>query len=125
MPLNTLDIDLNATKQQDKKYVEMIIAKIKSKSCCKNLTVKDSSFKGYHIKIICTKQDCLDCRMVFDDQNRFVKDLGRASYSRNVLFTEKKIPKNVTPSDRKQINVIKDKLRKIILEKVFSEIGID
>jgi len=84
---NTLDID-----NSDKENLSNIIQKIVNKKCCLTLGFNDSSTKGYHIKLVCSKK-CDECRLVFDDVRRFELDSVREEKFRNVLFTEKEIIK--------------------------------
>jgi hypothetical protein len=80
---NTIDLD-----KVDKQQLADIVSKITAKPCCLSLQYKDSSSKGYHISIVCSKQ-CDVCRMVFDDQKRFEMDSNRDIKFQNTLFTEK------------------------------------
>jgi hypothetical protein len=80
---NTLDLD-ECTKEQ----LQQTETKIKSNPCCLSITHKDSSSKGYHVIIICSKQ-CDLCRFVFDDVKRYEIDLGREQKFQNTIFTEK------------------------------------
>lgn len=79
----SIDLD-NATKEQ----LNTILDKIRKNPCCLKADYKDSSTKGYHIFLICSK-DCDVCRMVFDDQRRLEKDMARPPQFRNITFTEK------------------------------------
>lgn len=80
---NTLDLD-ECTKEQ----LQKIIQKIKSNTCCLSIKHKDSSSKGYHVSIICSKK-CDLCRFVFDDMKRYEIDFGRDEKFKNTVFSEK------------------------------------
>lgn len=83
MYYNTLDLDSN-----DKEFIEMILNKIKHKSCLISLKSKFSLQKGVHIKMLC-EHKCELCRLVFDDTYRYQFDGDRPIYSQNVLFDTK------------------------------------
>jgi|WetSurMetagenome_2_1015567.scaffolds.fasta_scaffold44185_3 hypothetical protein len=82
--INTLDLD-NITKDE----LERIKTKILSKPCCLSLKVKPSNSKGYHAIIICKIEECIDCRLVFDDDKRFATDSKMPLIFQNFLFDEK------------------------------------
>ena len=88
MYMNTIDLDFC-----DQERLEKICAKI---TRCAHLFywggITDTA-KGYHIRIGCTK-DCDLCRMVFDDQTRYARDLERVASSRNVLHQRKWLIRN-------------------------------
>lgn len=83
-----LDLD-NCSKEQ----LDQILEKIKSNDCLLNITVKDSSSKGFHIMMICSKK-CDLCRFVFDDTKRYEIDLGKDERFKNVVFDTKEWFKN-------------------------------
>lgn len=83
----TLDIDTN-----NKDFIEHTIKKILNCKYCDELFCNDSSFKGIHIIVYCTKI-CEICRFVYDDFRRFAYDSNRPYYARNILFQEKEIIK--------------------------------
>jgi hypothetical protein len=91
---NTLDLD-----NIDKETLSLTIQKILKNKCCKSLEYKDSSTKGYHIKMICDKK-CDLCRFVFDDIRRYAIDLQREEKFRNVLFNEKEF---FNPENKKKV----------------------
>jgi hypothetical protein len=94
---NTLDLD-NITKQQ----LQDIETKIKSNKCCLKCEHKDSNSKGYHVMILCNKQGCDLCRIVFDDQRRLEAEHDRKDIFKNVLFEKKEYcrgKKNLTQLD--------------------------
>ncbi len=72
----------------DKEQLESIIAKVRKQPCCLKIDYKDSSSKGYHIMMICSKV-CDTCRFVFDDAKRYEIDFGRDEKFKNTTFTEK------------------------------------
>jgi len=80
---NTIDLD-----KIDKEQLERIISKIKTNPCLKNIQVKDSSTKGYHLLLTCNRK-CDICRIVFDDQKRLEMDNNRPLKLQNTLFTSK------------------------------------
>lgn len=85
LKLNTLDIDSG-----DIDNITMIICKIlECKTRDKSFVAVKHTLKGYHVIFYCTT-NCDMCRLVFDDQTRYSRDLERPEYSRNVLFTEKR-----------------------------------
>ncbi len=89
---NTLDLD-----KIDKTELERILAKIKSLQCCLGVSYKDSSTKGYHVRIDCAKK-CNDCRFVFDDTNRFAIDFKKDDKFQNITFQEKEFFRGNTTS---------------------------
>jgi len=87
---STIDLDYC-----DKETLERIIYKIKRCKYLLYMEVKDSSYKGYHIKLYCSK-DCFLCRLVFDDQRRFIADItNRFPFEQNILW-DRKIPRLIT-----------------------------
>lgn len=83
MKRNTLDLD--RISLEDMYYtIEKIMR-------CKDLrlleTINDTH-KGYHLTLWC-KENCDLCRFVFDDPERFSRDLKREVHTRDVLFNEK------------------------------------
>lgn len=80
--LNTLDLDFCGIDQ-----LSEIVAKIMLRKCHGPVAVSDSN-KGYHVAMYCEKR-CDDCRLVFDDQERYARDRRRPWWSRNVLFDRK------------------------------------
>lgn len=80
---NTIDLD-----KIDKEQLQTIINKIKQNKCLKDIQVKDSSSKGYHLLLTCNRE-CDVCRMVFDDQKRYEMDNNRDLKYQNTLFTSK------------------------------------
>lgn len=88
-----LDIDLIQNKYstlppKTKKDLIKMFFKIRQ---CPNFvyyTVKDSSFKGFHVELYCLI-DCDICRMCYDDDRHFAYDLNRPEYARNILFDKK------------------------------------
>lgn len=80
---NTIDLD-----KVDKEQLQTIINKIKQNKCLKDIQVKDSSSKGYHLLLTCNRQ-CDICRIVFDDQKRLEMDSNRELKYQNTLFTSK------------------------------------
>ena len=85
---NTLDIDFNPKHNKDKHYLQHIIDKISLMKCYKGMVVFPSFSKGYHITLFC-KKECDLCRFVYDDPERYRKDLRRNTYENNVLWSEK------------------------------------
>lgn len=81
--INTLDLD-----KINKEQLEIITQKIKNNECCKEVIIRDSNTKGYHIIIICRK-NCDLCRFVFDDAKRYDIDSVMPLRLRDFLFTEK------------------------------------
>jgi len=80
---STVDLDFC-----DKEKLSRIASKITS---CKKLIkvkVRDTN-KGYHLIIFC-KVNCERCRMVFDDQTRYMADENRPAFLRNILWTRKR-----------------------------------
>jgi len=86
---NSIDVDLNWFNRElfDPKRV---VKKIRT---CPHLTALwfkySQSLNGYHIELYCEKE-CDKCRLVFDHQRRYFKDLMRPEFSRNVLFEWKR-----------------------------------
>jgi len=87
--INTLDIDKDPTfparPSADREFVDYITKRIKR---CKNLLrieVKPSLRKGYHVTLYC-KVQCDLCRLVFDDFERYRRDINRKYIHQNVLF---------------------------------------
>jgi len=62
----------------------------KIKSCPNSQTIEcqmSPSMNGYHIIVWCTARNCNACRMVFDDQVRFMNDTNlRQEHQQNILF---------------------------------------
>lgn len=80
--LNTLDLDFCGREQMVTTIVKVAMCKDHG-----SIIVSDS-LKGYHLLFYCSK-DCDDCRLVFDDQERYARDRKRPWWSRNVLFDRK------------------------------------
>jgi hypothetical protein len=80
---NTIDLD-----KIDKEELEHIKNKIQTFKCCKSVQSKDSSSKGYHLLIVCSKK-CDLCRLMFDDQKRYSMDNQRDLKYQNTLFDSK------------------------------------
>ena len=80
----TIDLDYC-----DKEGTERILHKILGRFCCQGAAVKPSAHKGFHIILFCSKK-CDECRFVFDDTERFRRDMKRPDRRRNVLFHEYK-----------------------------------
>lgn len=80
----TIDLD-----NCDKEGVERILHKILGRYCCQGAIVKPSAHKGSHIILFCSKK-CDECRIVFDDTERFRRDMKRPDRRRNVLFHDYK-----------------------------------
>lgn len=80
---NTIDID-----STDKDNLIKILEKILG---CEHLLkidgIEPSKRKGYHIKMFCG-QDCVMCRLLFDDSTRFAFDQFRPISLQNVLHQE-------------------------------------
>lgn len=87
----TIDLDMDSKKQVDIHVIARIIEKICMNPCLKDIIITESNSKGFHAELICTKENCELCRMVYDDQIRFAKDSMRPKYAQNVLFTKKGI----------------------------------
>jgi hypothetical protein len=80
--LNTLDLDFCG--------FELMLQVVNKVRTCRDhgpIVISDS-LKGYHLLFYC-KVDCDDCRLVFDDPERFARDRRRPWWSRNVLFDRK------------------------------------
>ena len=86
---NTLDIDFNPQYFKDKHYFIRIIEKILRMPCLLELWTKPSVSKGIHVFMKCSIKNCDICRLVFDDQERYRKDIQRPKYARNVMFDKK------------------------------------
>jgi len=84
LKLNTIDID-----DTSKKNLLRVLKKIRRCPFLDSISV-EPSLNGWHITLWC-KRECEVCRLVFDDQTRFMWDLERPRFSRNVLF-DVKIP---------------------------------
>lgn len=80
---NTIDIDTS-----NKEFIEMVTRKIAQCSCLKNMCIKYSNSKGFHITIHCLI-NCDVCRLVFDDFRRFGFDSNRKECFKNILFDKK------------------------------------
>jgi len=90
--INTIDLDKPYPRWKTgfpKPLLNKIIYKISKCKYLKEIQVRDSRNKGYHIILYC-KRDCDLCRLVFDDQDRYARDLFRKPITRNVLFTKSK-----------------------------------
>ena len=87
-----LDVDLTSKysrlKPKDEEYLEHMINKISKCHFLIDLTIKISSFKGFHVELFCSK-DCDICRMCYDDDKHFAYDMNRPEYARNILFDKK------------------------------------
>jgi len=84
---NTIDLDYC-----DKETLKRIVYKIKKCKYLLYIEVKDSNYKGYHIKLFCSK-DCDLCRLVFDDDKRYFADItNRFPFEQNILW-DNKIPR--------------------------------
>ena len=91
--MNTIDYDFNPKHFRDKDSFNRMIAKIWSRKCCAEIRWKDSFSKGIHMMLLdCIDQKCDMCRIVFDDTERYRRDVNRPKYAQNVLFTAKHIP---------------------------------
>lgn len=90
---STLDLDL-----VDKVFLNHALYRI---SKCKflHLVHYRHTFKGFHVILLC-RRECDICRIVFDDQARFARDLLRPKHTRNVLFN---VSKEFIPRKRCQI----------------------
>lgn len=85
----TIDLDLNARLPfSDIHLKDMIVEKISRCSNCVQVQALPSTSKGYHIFFYC-KIKCDICRLVFDDDKRFMLDTKRPEYRQNVMFDEK------------------------------------
>lgn len=85
--MNTIDLDF-----KDREFLHVTMQKIIH---CRNYIkgeIKDTA-KGYHYRLWC-KIDCDLCRVVFDDQRRFEKDIKRLKSSQNVLHQRKWLIRN-------------------------------
>lgn len=80
----TIDLDYC-----DKEGTERILHKILGRNCCQGAAVKPSAHKGYHIILFCSRK-CDECRLIFDDTERFRRDMKRPDRRRNVLFYDYK-----------------------------------
>jgi len=87
MFMNTIDLDF-----AHRVKLNTILSKIIRCSSLISWGYSDTA-KGYHIKMGCGR-DCDLCRMVFDDQERFRRDLERTPSSRNVLHQRKWLIRN-------------------------------
>lgn len=90
---STLDIDFtdkwNRFRPLDYGFISQIITKVMF--LCNYFiyyTISDSSFKGMHIELFCSKK-CDICRLCYDDTKRLAYDSNRPEYARNVLFEKK------------------------------------
>jgi len=97
---NTIDLDgynINHPKLKAclKEELERVILKIedfgRKHDCLERLIVEDSK-KGYHIILLCRKP-CNLCRFVFDDFERYRRDINRPRYMQNVIFNSLKFKK--------------------------------
>lgn len=84
MKRNTLDLDFN-----DKDRIADIYAKV---GVCPDRSIlvasPSASLNGWHFRIVC-KKDCDLCRLVFDDAERYSRDLRRPLRTRDVLWNKK------------------------------------
>lgn len=91
---NTIDLDKDqhypVLQSCTKEYLLFVVNKIlhfsRKNNCLEKIEIKDSNRKGYHIKLYC-KRDCDLCRFVFDDFERYRRDINRKPIFQNVLFT--------------------------------------
>jgi len=92
--LNTLDIDIDpqypARPSASKEFVEHLTEKIMKCPFLARIDVIPSLRKGYHIRLYCKKR-CILCRLVYDDFERFRRDINRKSCFQNVLFENFKL----------------------------------
>jgi len=86
MRINTIDLD-----STDKEALMLILKDIKKKVCCLRLDYRRSaSSMGFHIRILCKKNSCAKCRIIYDDVNRLNTDVNfRPIEQRDVLFVRK------------------------------------
>ena len=83
---NTLDLDFT-----DKETLTKIVMKITKCSFSGIVRMQDTS-KGYHLKFNCAKE-CDLCRVVFDDDHRYMLDMTtRTKSERNIMFDSKTTP---------------------------------
>jgi len=84
MKENTVDLD--GLKWS---IVRLILKEIKSCKYCQKIEYrKSASKKGWHIKILCSK-NCDKCRRLFDDSTRYKADKNRDFFGDNVLWDKK------------------------------------
>jgi len=88
-----LDIDLISgkySKQIPKTKKDIMRMLFKIRRCPNNVrvSIKESSFKGFHVELYC-KINCDICRMCYDDDKHFAYDMNRPEYARNILFDKK------------------------------------
>lgn len=84
MKRNTLDLDFN-----DQDRIDLIRQKLRARPCCAWPLFKISpGLNGFHVVLEC-KKNCDLCRLVFDDQERFSRDLRRPVRTRDVLWSKK------------------------------------
>lgn len=87
--LNTIDIDLNPRfPDNDLHLIDRILLKITLCPYSLEVFSVPSQHKGVHIFLKCSI-NCDDCRLVFDDSNRFSLDRKRIPEIQNMMFDEK------------------------------------
>lgn len=91
---NTLDLDKDYHRfiltSCSKDFLNYVVNKItyygKKWGCLAKIEWEDSCRKGYHVKLWCLK-NCDLCRFVFDDFERYRRDINRRLLYQNVLFS--------------------------------------
>ncbi len=97
---NTIDLDGSRIERHlkqgcSKEYLERVTLKIlsyASKNLCLAWMDVEETKKGYHIVLWC-KKPCDLCRFVFDDFERYRRDINRPRYMQNVIFNSLKFKK--------------------------------
>mgnify|MGYP000005721446 CR=1 FL=1 len=91
---NTIDLDHDPRtpkiKSCTKSFLHYVVNKIKRCPNLLSITLTESNSKGYHIILRCAVK-CDICRLVFDDPERYIRDINRKHIYQNVLFQRKTI----------------------------------
>ena len=87
MQITTIDIDRYKIYDKTVLFPKLV----KKIARCPNLYKIEAKYSattnGMHLKLTCTTEKCLICRMSYDDQNRLAYDLRlRQPHERNILF---------------------------------------